>query len=184
VGELPIRPYPFPSPPPALRPWNPRAPVVAEHVVSLIVERLPDTTVEHVGSSAVPGCAGKGYLDFAIPYRDDTHLTAINKALFALGFGRQRNRDPFPETRPMRTGAIDYEDKTFLLHVHVVPDSAPDMTELRDFRDRLRADPILVAEYVAAKRQILHAGVIDSQDYAERKGEFIAALGYKGAEDA
>ena len=158
--------------------------MVADHVISLIVERLPETTVEHVGSSSVPGCAGKGYLDLAIPYRDDPHLTAINEALFALGFGRQRNRDPFPETRPMRTGAIDYEDETFLLHVHVVPNRAPDMTELLDFRDRLRADPILVADYVAAKRQILDAGVLDGQDYAERKGTFIAALGYKGAEDA
>ena len=139
--------------------------------------------MEHVGSSAVPGCAGKGYLDFAIPYRTDTHLAAINAALFALGFGRQRSRDPFPETRPMRTGAVDYEDETFLLHVHVVPDGTPDLTELLDFRDRLRAEPILVAEYVAAKRQILDAGVLDGVDYAERKGDFIAALGYKGAED-
>ncbi|MBW3631440.1 MAG: GrpB family protein, partial [Chloroflexi bacterium] len=72
--------------------------MIAEQVISLIVERLPDTTVEHVGSSAVPGCAGKGYLDFVIPYRNVTHLAAINEALFALGFGRQRNRDPFPET--------------------------------------------------------------------------------------
>ena len=184
MGAPPIRPIPYPSPPLEVRPWNPRAPVVAEHVISLIVERLPDTTVEHVGSSAVPGCAGKGYLDFAIPYRDETHLTAINEALFALGFGRQRNRDPFPETRPMRVGAVDYEDETFLLHVHVVPDGTSDLTELLDFRDRLRADPILVAQYVAAKRKILQAGVLDGVDYAERKGEFIAALGYKGAEDA
>jgi GrpB-like predicted nucleotidyltransferase (UPF0157 family) len=184
VGEPPIRPYPYPSPHPALRPWNPRAPQAAARVVELITERLPDTVVEHVGSSAVPGCAGKGYLDFVIPYRDDTHLAAINDALFALGFGRQRNRDPFPETRPMRTGAIDHEGETFLLHVHVVPESGPETAELRDFRDRLRADSALVAEYVAAKRAVLDAGVRDGVDYAEKKGEFIIALGYKGAEDA
>jgi GrpB-like predicted nucleotidyltransferase (UPF0157 family) len=184
VGEPPIRPYPFPSPPPALRPWNPRASAAADYVISLIVERLPGTTVEHVGSSSVPGCAGKGYLDLAIPYRDDTHRTAINEALFALGFGRQRNRDPFPETRPMRTGAIDYEGETFLLHVHVVPDSSPEMAELLDFRDRLRDEPNLLIEYVAAKHKILQAGVLDGVDYAERKGTFIAALGYNGAHDA
>ena len=132
----------------------------------------------------MPGCAGKGYLDLVIPYRDDTHLAAINDALFALGFGRQRNRDPFPETRPMRTGAIDHEGETFLLHVHVVPESTHETAELLDFRDRLRADPALVAEYVAAKRAILKAGVLDGVDYAERKGKFIAALGYIGAEDA
>jgi GrpB-like predicted nucleotidyltransferase (UPF0157 family) len=150
----------------------------------LIAEQLPDTAVEHVGSSSVPGCAGKGTLDLAIPYRDESHLNAINDVLFALGFGRQRNRDPFPETRPMRIGAIEHEGETYLLHVHVVPDRTRHLVELVDFRDRLRADPGLVAEYVAAKRTILDAGVRDGDDYAVKKGEFITALGYKGAEDA
>jgi GrpB-like predicted nucleotidyltransferase (UPF0157 family) len=177
VGESPIRPYPYPSLPPALRPWNPRALEAAARVVELITERLPTTAVEHVGSSSVPGCAGKGYLDLVIPYRDDTHLSHINDVLFALGFGRQRNRDPFRETRPMRVRAIDYEGETYLLHVHVVPECTQESAELLDFRDRLRADPALVAEYVAAKRAILDAGVLDGTDYAEKKGEFIAALG-------
>jgi GrpB-like predicted nucleotidyltransferase (UPF0157 family) len=150
----------------------------------MIAERLPDTRVEHVGSSSVPGCAGKGTLDLAIPYRNDSHLSAINDILFALGFGRQRNRDPFPETRPMRIGAIDQEGETFLLHVHVVPDRTHHLVELVDFRNRLRADPALVAEYVAVKRAILDAGVREGDDYAERKGKFITALGYNGAEDA
>jgi GrpB-like predicted nucleotidyltransferase (UPF0157 family) len=166
-----------------LRPWDPRAPEVAARVVALIAERLPDTTVEHIGSSSVPSCEGKGYLDFVIPYRDDTHLGGINDALFALGFGRQRGRDPFPESRPMRIGAIDHEGETFLIHAHVVPESGPEAAELLDFRDRLRADPDLVAEYVAAKRAVLDAGVLDGVDYAEKKGKFITALGYRGAED-
>jgi GrpB-like predicted nucleotidyltransferase (UPF0157 family) len=183
MGESPIRPYPYPPPPPALRPWNPRAPEVAARVVAMIAERLPETAIEHVGSSAVPGCAGKGYLDFVIPFRDDSHLGAINDLLFGLGFGRQRNRDPFPETRPMRIGAIDYEGEPYLLHVHVVPEKTHEMADLIDFRDRLRADPALVAEYVATKRAIIDAGVREGDDYADRKGKFIAALGYSGAED-
>ena len=84
----------------------------------------------------------------------------------------------------MRTGAIDHEGETFLLHVHVVPESTHEMAELLDFRDRLRADATLVADYVATKRAILDAGVRDGVDYAERKGAFIAALGYQGTEDA
>ena len=131
----------------------------------------------------MPGCAGKGYLDLVIPYRHETHLAAINDALFALGFRRQRSRDPFPETRPMRIGAIDYGDETYLLHVHVVPEKTHHMAELVDFRDRLRADSALVAEYVAAKRAVLDAGVRDGVDYAKKKGTFIKALGYTSAED-
>jgi GrpB-like predicted nucleotidyltransferase (UPF0157 family) len=152
--------------------------------MAMIDSRLPETTVEHVGSSAVPGCAGKGYLDLLIPYRDDAHLTAINETLFALGFGRQRNRDPFPESRPMRTGAFDHAGQTFLLHVHVVPASSPEVAETIEFRDRLRSDPVLMADYIAAKEAIVASNVLDSQDYAINKGRFIAALGYKGAEDA
>jgi GrpB-like predicted nucleotidyltransferase (UPF0157 family) len=166
-----------------LRPWNPRAPEVAARVAASIADRLPDTPIEHVGSSSVPGCAGKGYLDLVIPYRDESHLGAINDALFALGLGRQRNRDPFPESRPMRIGSIDHEDETYLLHVHVVPESTHEMAELLEFRDRLRADPVLVAVYVAAKRAVLDAGVRDGDDSAETKGEFITTLGYKGADN-
>ena len=184
MGDSPIRPYPYPSPPPALRPWNPRAPEVAARVVALIAERSPDTAIEHVGSSSVPGCVGKGYLDLVISYRDDSHLGTINDVLFGLGFGRQRNRDPFPETRPMRIGTIDDQGETYLLHVHVVPESTHEMAELLNFRDRLRTDPALAAEYVAAKRSIIDAGVREGDDYAERKGKFIVALGYKGAEDS
>ena len=57
----------------------------------------------------------------------------------------------------MRIGAFDHEGETFLLHVHVVPDSSHHLVELVDFRDRLRADPALVAEYVAVKRAMLRA---------------------------
>jgi GrpB-like predicted nucleotidyltransferase (UPF0157 family) len=183
VDEPPIRPYPYPSPPAALRPWNPRAPEVAARAIALMAAGLPGTTIEHVGSSAVPGCDGKGYLDFVIPYRDDAHLAAIDDALFALGFGRQRNRDPFPESRPMRVGTLDHAGETFLLHVHVVPAAGHEFAELREFRDRLRRDPQLIAAYVEAKRNVLDGGIVDSVDYAEAKGDFIRALGFQGAGD-
>lgn len=184
VAGPPIGPYPHPPPPAKLQPWNPRAPQAAARVIDFVTARLPKTIIEHVGSSAIPGCDGKGYLDFTIPYRDAAHLASINAALFALGFGRQRNRDPFPETRPMSTGTLDYEGDIFLLHVHIVPASSPDLAELLDFRDRLRADPFLVSQYIAAKRALLAAGIHDSVDYARAKGHFVANLGYPGADDA
>lgn len=184
MDEPPIGPYPHPSWPAALRPWNPLAPDVAARIIAMTARRLPDTAVEHVGSSAVPGCDGKGYIDLIIHSRDATHLAAINAALFALGFQRQRNRDPFPEDRPMRTGTVTHEGETFLIHVHVIHVNAREATSMQEFRDRLRADPALVQEYVAAKRTILDSGVRDGGEYAASKGRFIATLGYESAEDA
>ena len=55
---------------------------------------------------------------------------------------------------------------------------------LRIVRAMLRADAALREAYVAIKRDILAAGVGNNREYSERKGKFIIALGYKGAEDA
>src|SRR5581483_521627 len=133
-----IAPKPYPPAPPTCEAWHPRGPVVAARVMALIQERLPGARIEHIGSSAVPGCDGKNVVDLLIPYDDALHLGAIDAALFALGFGRQRSRDPFPEARPMRIGAIDWDGERVSLHVHVVPADSPEVAELIAFRDRLR----------------------------------------------
>jgi GrpB-like predicted nucleotidyltransferase (UPF0157 family) len=132
--------------------YDPRAPEVARRVARLITSLLPDTLVEHIGSTAVPGCAGKGIVDLLIPYRDAAHLHAITGALKKLGFQHQTTRDPFPEDRPMRVGSIPYDKTNFLLHVHVVPANSSEIAQLRAFRDRLRAAPALRDAYVACKR--------------------------------
>ena len=181
--ELPIQPYPFPGPSPALRPWNPAAPVAAARVIALVTSRLPDTGMDHVGSTSVPGCDGKGTLDFVIPYRNQHHLEEINEALFALGCGRQRGKEPFSESRPMRNGAFTHEGETFLLHIHVVPMTSPDEAELLEFRDRLLADPSLVDRYVALKRGIMETGPADSLVYTKAKRQFFSDLGFPQVED-
>jgi GrpB-like predicted nucleotidyltransferase (UPF0157 family) len=49
--------------PAACLPYDPRAQEVARKVARMIDHQLPDITVDHVGSTAVPGCAGKGEID-------------------------------------------------------------------------------------------------------------------------
>ena len=56
--------------PAACLPYDPRAPEVARRVTEIIHRQLPHVLVEHVGSTAVPGCAGKGVIDLLIPYRE------------------------------------------------------------------------------------------------------------------
>jgi GrpB-like predicted nucleotidyltransferase (UPF0157 family) len=144
-------------------------------VIAAIQAELPATSVEHIGSSAVPGCAGKNVIDLLIPYDDAGHLRVIDGALFALGFGRQRRRDPFPEDRPMRTGAVEWDGALVPIHVHVVPAESPEVAELIGFRDRLRADARLRDAYIREKRTIVAAGIVDGAAYAEAKGHFIRA---------
>jgi GrpB-like predicted nucleotidyltransferase (UPF0157 family) len=176
MTSTPIGPYPHPSPPAELRAYDPRAAEVAGRIADMVHQLLPDVDVEHVGSSSVPGCAGKGYVDLLIPFTDAAQLDCIKAALAQLGFQRQRSRDPWPEERPMRTGTLDHDGTAFLLHAHVVPADSAEPAGMRGFRDRLRADPALVAAYVAHKRAVIAAGTIDSIDYSIEKGSFVETV--------
>lgn len=138
------------------RPWDPRAPEVARRVAKLIQSRMPDARVEHVGSSAIPGCAGKGIVDLLVMYPPG-RLAAARDTLDGLGFQRQGGVDPFPEERPMRLGTYNYDGETFRLHAHVIAEDDPESRELIFFRDHLREHPELVEEYVAAKRASIQA---------------------------
>ncbi len=160
----------------ACREYDRRAPDVAGLVAALIRRSLGSVSVEHVGSTAVPGCPGKGVVDLLIPYRDADELAAIRRVLDDLGFQRQRSSTPFPEGRPMRIGALDHDGATFLLHVHVVRANSPEAPELRAFRDRLRADPALVMNYVAHKRAIIGGGIVNGGGYSRAKGAFIQTI--------
>ena len=163
---------PYEDRPAACLDYDPRAVEVAGRVATIVQSVLPGVVVKHIGSSSVPGCAGKGIVDLMLLYSDGK-LAEARTALDALGFQKQTTRDPFPEDRPMRTGSVVVDGTTFMLHVHVIAASAPEAQVLRRFRDRLRADPGLVASYVAAKRAILADGITDSVDYSIRKSEFV-----------
>jgi len=156
----------------ACRDYDTRAADVARLVAALVYEHLPHVRVEHVGSTSVPGCAGKGNVDLMIAVAD-SELERVKEVLDRLGFQRQIGRDPFPESRPMRVGSYVHDGETFLIHVHVIPASSPEVDEMRFFRTCLRADPELLGAYVARKREIVAAGVTDSLEYCGIKGEFI-----------
>jgi GrpB-like predicted nucleotidyltransferase (UPF0157 family) len=161
--------------PAACHDYDPRVVSIATHVAEAIHQHSPDLVVEHIGSTAVPGCAGKGVIDLMVLYPPG-QLEITKVVLDSLGFQRQTTRDPWPETRPMRVGAIAYDGKLFRLHTHVIAQDLPEVTELRVFRDRLRNDPKLLSAYVARKRQIIAAGVTDSVDYSIAKSEFISTV--------
>ena len=172
-SNLLIRPYE--ELPAACHGYDPRAAQVAARIAEVINQHLPNLLVEHIGSTAVPGCAGKGVIDLMLLYPTG-RLEAAKALLDQLGFQRQSTRDPWPETRPLRLGAYECEGKLFRLHAHVIAMEAPEVEVLRAFRDRLRNDPALLAAYVERKQQIIAAGVADTVDYAERKGEFVSAV--------
>lgn len=163
---------PYESAPAACEPYDPVAVEVAREVAAVIRDRLPDVTVEHVGSTAVPRCAGKGVIDLMVLYGEG-QVDQVRKTIDELGFQPQTTREPFPEDRPMRTGSVERAGKRYRIHVHVVARGSQEAQDTLYFRDCLRADPELLAAYVKTKKKIIAAGTTDPVDYAKAKGEFI-----------
>jgi GrpB-like predicted nucleotidyltransferase (UPF0157 family) len=128
--------------------------------------------IEHIGSTAVPGLRGKGIVDLVIEAKSE-EIPEITEALLSLGFERQTDSDPFPPTRPMLQGCIDYDGDVFGLHCHVVPEGSSELLEMLALRDRLREDASLRDAYVAEKQRIVRTGVVDAHEYTLKKSRFI-----------
>jgi GrpB-like predicted nucleotidyltransferase (UPF0157 family) len=160
------------SPGEAYRPYDPRFPEVAARIAALIEAGVPVARVEHVGSTAVPGCDGKGVIDLMMLYPPGG-LVAARDAVDGLGFQRQTNRDPFPEERPLRVGSFEHDGESYRVHVHVIAADSSEAAEQIWFRDRLRSDPALVGEYAALKQLVVADGVADSIEYNKGKDDFI-----------
>ena len=171
-GQAPILPYC--RVPIVVREANAAAPEVARRVAKLIVARRPGAVAEHIGSSAVPGLAGKGTVDLLLPTPAED-IPAVTEDLLALGFQRQTVATAFPPTRPMLQGVIRHGDTSFRVHVHVVPEHSPEVAALRGFRDALLADPGLRAEYEDLKRSIVDGGTVDSVAFSKAKHAWIVA---------
>lgn len=179
IGEsfdVMIGPYEYiryDDPADAFRAYDNRYPLVARRVADLICARAPHLRVEHIGSTAVPGCEGKGVVDMMLLYAPGG-IGPARDTLDELGFQRQRvGRHAFSEDRPVRVGSLQYDGVTFRLHIHVIEVNSPEAAEQLRFRDRLRADSALVDAYVACKREVIARGIADSHEYNLGKEHFI-----------
>jgi len=171
----PIQPYE--RRPVVLLPWDPRVVEVAALVSILVESYRPDLRVEHIGSTAVPGLTGKGIVDLATE-ADPPDIPTITATMYELGFGPQPGPDPWPPTRPMHVGAYWLDGEEFRIHLHVHPRGGDLASDIR-FRDALRADSALAADYAGVKKAIedraAGKGPLEGVIYQDAKGGWISA---------
>jgi GrpB-like predicted nucleotidyltransferase (UPF0157 family) len=163
---------PYFSTPAEFRAYDPEVTEVVRLLRSAVQGAEPQLQVEHVGSTSVPGCGGKGIIDLAILYPEGL-LGRARAGLDGLGFQKQGGPEPFPENRPMRVGCVEHNGRLFRIHAHVIALGSPEHDELVWFREKLRRDPGLRQRYEARKQAILAMGIQDSLKYCEAKGAFI-----------
>jgi GrpB-like predicted nucleotidyltransferase (UPF0157 family) len=150
--------------------YDPRWPALfdAERVV-LTPTLAPWTTggIHHVGSTAVPGLAAKPVIDILVGVGDLESSRASFDALAALEY----------HYAPYRSIEMHWFCKPSPLHrthhVHLVPTGSERYRAELAFRDALRADPKLAAEYAELKRGLALEHARDREAYAQAKAKFI-----------
>ena len=156
-------------------PYNPESFRVAALIARTIGAANSILGVEHIGSTAVPGCWGKGIIDLLVLYGAG-ELESARDRLDRLGFQHQPGPDPFPEDRPMRVGGIEYLGRAYRVHAHVIAAGSDEARDLLKFRDILRSNTGVRQAYEAEKRVILSRGITKSTEYSKAKGDFIRCV--------
>ena len=128
--------------------------------------------VEHVGSTAVPGLAGKPVLDVAVAVASLADADACIAPLEALGYAHRGPHGDDPRRRYYVRD--DAGRRAAQLHLYALPAAAWD--EKLAFRDALRADPRLAAAYAAEKRRVADVVGWDKGAYSVAKGPFVEAV--------
>ena len=138
-------------------------------------ERLSSTlaplgvTLEHTGSTSVPGLAAKPILDILAGYDDRSLLPKIIAALVDAGYihrGEQgiAGREFFRRGDPRSH------------HIHLAQRNGTFWNDHLKFRDALRADDKLRDEYAALKTQLAQRFPRNREAYIEAKTEFVCEV--------
>ena len=126
-------------------------------------------SVEHVGSTSVPGLAAKPIIDLDVIISDTISLELVIEKLAYMGYIHEG------DLGIQGREAFCYEDKRHLYkhHLYVCRESSRELNRHITFRDYLRTNPQAVQEYAAAKLEAasLYPNSID--DYMRHKASCI-----------
>ncbi|MGV8978481.1 MAG: GrpB family protein [Cellulomonas sp.] len=141
--------------------WSARFEVLADVVRGSLGPRA--LSVEHIGSTSVPGLAAKPIIDMLVTVEDVGDEIAFVPALEAAGFVL-RVREP--AHRLFRTPQRD-------VHLHVFEGDRPEVRDYLDFRDWLRVNDADRALYALTKRRLARQEWSDMNYYADAKTDVV-----------
>jgi len=143
-------------------------------------------TVEHVGSTSVPGLAAKPILDIDLVIPSSTVLPEVRERLAALGYRHEGDRG----IRGRESFACDDDDvprdgndvrpelrvRWPAHHLYVCVAGASELERHLRFRDWLRAHPDDADAYARLKRRLAEVHGDDREHYTDGKSELIERI--------
>lgn len=127
-------------------------------------------TIEHVGSTAVPGLAAKPIIDIDVLLRLRDDLPPAIAALGSIGYEHRGDLGI--------TGreAFQAPASNFYHHLYVCPPDSPEFRRHIAFRDHLRTQPVAASAYANLKRELALRFRDDREAYNNAKREFVESV--------
>jgi GrpB-like predicted nucleotidyltransferase (UPF0157 family) len=152
--------------------WALRGTEECHHLEAVLASWLVGP-VEHVGSTAIPGLVAKPIIDLQAPVRV---LTDVSSIVAALNPHAWHFVDPALDQRPWRRFFVKVIGGKRSAHLHVMTANSRRWCEQLAFRDALRGDPALVAQYAELKRALATAHRDNREAYSAAKTEFVLSV--------
>jgi GrpB-like predicted nucleotidyltransferase (UPF0157 family) len=146
--------------------WPARFEVEAKILTVLLAPWLAGD-IEHIGSTAVPGLAAKPVIDIMLP----VHSLEASRPAIAAAAGASYLYAPY------RAEVMHWFCKPSPAHrthhLHMLKAGGSVWSERLAFRDALRSDPRLAAEYAVLKKELALRFSHDREGYTAAKTPFI-----------
>jgi GrpB-like predicted nucleotidyltransferase (UPF0157 family) len=151
--------------------YDPRWPALFEAERDRLLAIAPDVIVslDHIGSTSVPGLAAKPIVDMLLTinrFFNDEEIAAVCAPGHQYrGIDEDIGRQYFSKRAPPA------------FHVHCYMPGNAEAERLRLFRDYLRARPETAREYEALKRELAAKHRFEREAYQDAKTGFVHAIG-------
>ena len=126
-------------------------------------------SVEHIGSTSVPGLAATPIVDVLLVVEDSADEPSYLPALEAAGYVLRVREPDLDEHRMFRTPEKD-------VHLHVFPAGSPEIERYLLLRDHLRENEEDRELYARIKRELASRDWPSMQHYAEAKTGVIEGI--------
>jgi GrpB-like predicted nucleotidyltransferase (UPF0157 family) len=154
-----------------LRAYNPAWPVQYEAEAAGVRAVLGDRvlTLEHVGSTSIPGLSAKPIIDMLLVVSDSSDELAYVPPMEAAGYTLRIREPEWYEHRLFKGPGVN-------INLHVFSAGCPEIARMMNFRDHLRSNADDRALYQRTKEALASRQWRYVQEYADAKTEVIDAI--------
>lgn len=131
-------------------------------------------SIEHIGSTAVPGLSAKPTIDILMVVDSTGGFLERLPEVEALGYDHRADNTLVGSDAHLFLRKVVDGKRTH--HLHVLRSDSPEIDDYRLFRDELRVDPDLAAEYEQLKITLAREHAADRMRYVTEKAEWVDRL--------